>query len=329
MIDGQEGTSSDASLETAGAAIGALLSGIEPEEKQEREAPRKPAQEAEAESTTTEDTEQSESGEQSNDDEQLEVDDQQPQKFKVRVDGQDEEVPLDELLKGYSRTADYTRKTQQLSEEKKAFSTEAEAVKGERQRYATALAQIEEVLESAQSAEPDWESLKAGDPAVFAATYAAWDQQQKQLAAVKAERARADAKVQSDKVEEHKAHLRSESERLVAAVPEWRDPEVAKTEGKQLMEYAKSKGFTPEDMAAVTDHRVFLILRDAMQHQQAIKNKPALREKIEKVRVMGPSNNSPQRREVSDLTKAKQALAKSGSLADAGAAIALMFSDDD
>lgn len=37
---------------------------------------------------------------------------------KVKVDGEELEVPVAELLQGYSRTADYTRKTQSLAEER-------------------------------------------------------------------------------------------------------------------------------------------------------------------------------------------------------------------
>jgi len=37
---------------------------------------------------------------------------------RVKVDGQDEEVPLREALSGYSRTADYTRKTQELAQQR-------------------------------------------------------------------------------------------------------------------------------------------------------------------------------------------------------------------
>jgi hypothetical protein len=41
---------------------------------------------------------------------------EQPQVFTVKVDGKEVEVTLDELQKGYSRTQDYTRKTQQIAE---------------------------------------------------------------------------------------------------------------------------------------------------------------------------------------------------------------------
>ena len=63
------------------------------------------------------DTEQSEENEESEEEEK-------PQVFTVKVDGKEVEVTLDELQKGYSRTQDYTRKTQQIAEVRK--QTEAE-----------------------------------------------------------------------------------------------------------------------------------------------------------------------------------------------------------
>jgi hypothetical protein len=46
----------------------------------------------------------------------LELDDDVAQRYvRVKVDGEDVEVPLTEALSGYSRTADYTRKTQELA----------------------------------------------------------------------------------------------------------------------------------------------------------------------------------------------------------------------
>jgi hypothetical protein len=46
----------------------------------------------------------------------LDLDDDIAERYvRVKVDGQDAEVPLREALQGYSRTADYTRKTQELA----------------------------------------------------------------------------------------------------------------------------------------------------------------------------------------------------------------------
>ena len=60
-----------------------------------------------------------ESDEQTEGDEEAEEAPQSGQTFRVKVDGEEVEVPLDELLKGYSRTADYTRKTQAIAEARK------------------------------------------------------------------------------------------------------------------------------------------------------------------------------------------------------------------
>lgn len=49
----------------------------------------------------------------------LDLDDDVANRYvRVKVDGVDEEVPLREALSGYSRTADYTRKTQELSQQR-------------------------------------------------------------------------------------------------------------------------------------------------------------------------------------------------------------------
>jgi hypothetical protein len=49
----------------------------------------------------------------------LDIDDDLAQRYvRVKVDGVDEEVPLREALSGYSRQADYTRKTQELAQQR-------------------------------------------------------------------------------------------------------------------------------------------------------------------------------------------------------------------
>ena len=48
----------------------------------------------------------------------LDVDEVADRYVRVKVDGEELEVPLNEALSGYSRTADYTRKTQQLAQQR-------------------------------------------------------------------------------------------------------------------------------------------------------------------------------------------------------------------
>lgn len=50
-----------------------------------------------------------------------EVEGEEEEVFVVRIDGEEVEVTLDELLNGYSRQADYTRKTQELAATRQRF----------------------------------------------------------------------------------------------------------------------------------------------------------------------------------------------------------------
>ena len=101
------------------------------------------------------------------DDEEAEVE-SNVQSFKVRSDGVDLDVTLDELISGYSRQSSFTKKSQSLAEDRKSFESEiAEA----RQLRSQAI----EVLESAKTAQPQqapktpeyWQDLKDSDPMQF------------------------------------------------------------------------------------------------------------------------------------------------------------------
>lgn len=77
--------------------------------------------EAEMEAEVEDDFEEGEEIEQSLE-EQTEVEEElQPQAYTVKVDGVEQEVTLAELQNGYSRQQDYTRKTQELSQQRKSI----------------------------------------------------------------------------------------------------------------------------------------------------------------------------------------------------------------
>ena len=90
------------------------------------------------------------------------------QLYKVRSDGEDIEVPLDELISGYSRHSSFTKKSQALADDRKGFEKEVAESRQIRQ-------QAIEILESAQSASSQtpqkdseyWQNLKDSDPMQF------------------------------------------------------------------------------------------------------------------------------------------------------------------
>ena len=94
---------------------------------------------------------------------------QTPGTYTIKVDGKDVEVTLDELQAGYSRQADYTRKSQVLAEQRKKADEELATTQQERQRYLSQLEQFNIQADSKieELAKTDWTRLKEEDPTEY------------------------------------------------------------------------------------------------------------------------------------------------------------------
>ena len=90
----------------------------------------------------------------------------EPSTYTVKVDGKDVEVTLDELRSGYSRQADYTRKSQVLAEQRQKADEELAATQQERQRYISQLEQFTDTTDKKldEFKSVDWIKLKEEDP---------------------------------------------------------------------------------------------------------------------------------------------------------------------
>lgn len=206
---------------------------------------------------------------------------QETPRYRVKVDNEELEVDLDELIKGYSRTSDYTKKTQSLAEQRK--QVEAERAKIEeaaklRDTYSQRLQVIEQML--SQQPEEDLSALKDSDPVGYAIKVAEKMEREKQLSAVRAEREAVQAKQVAEHQERLKAHLAQEGERLKAAIPDLADEVKGEVIRKEIRDYAKSNGWTDQELSQVYDHRAVIALYRAMQFEKLQKSKPAVQKKV-------------------------------------------------
>jgi hypothetical protein len=298
------------------AAFNAPAEGSAPESPSEPVPPEATAEdETPDESATTEQT--AEESDQSEDEESPDASSPPPPPtFTVKVDGEERDVPLEELLKGYSRTEDYTRKTQKLAEERKASEAELLAVRAEREQYASTLGKLEEFLTSSTPKEPDWVTLQRENPEAFPAEFAAWQVRERQLKEVQAERQAADAKVMEDRKAELTKVIEAEKVLTLEKIPEWQDAGKAQAEWSELERYAESQGYSANDLKAVVDHRVIVMLRKAMLHDRAAQ--ATVPPPVKKAApVMQPGAAQPAKKPVTELTRAKQRLAKTGDVRDA------------
>lgn len=326
-----EGTGDESlTLDAASSVFESLLS--DSEDRKDSETP--PAQESPAPESDAEAAEPAEAKDESDEPDQPdEPPTEEPEaqtldpnlKVKVKVDGEELEVTLEEALKGYSRTQDYTRKTQANAEVRKTVEAEQAVLRAERAQTLERYKQLEQLIADLTPKEPDWSALQKEDPARFAAEYAAWDQHQKEVKRLQEERAQAETLVTQDFLQQRQAHLAAETQRMLDAIPVWKDESVAKAEKAKMRDYAKSLGFEDDRISQVDDHRLMVMLRKAMLYDEAQAKKPAVQARIEKVKTAPPGAAGAPKPTVTDTTRALQRLAKTGKPEDAAAAFLTML----
>jgi len=243
---------------------------------------------------------------------------EQPQLYTIKVDGQDTEVTLEELQNGYSRQRDYTRKTQELAEQRKAIEAQQQEVSQKDAIYSQLLPRMEATLKGELENEPDWNALYEADPIAYVREKDVWNEKKQKLQAVQAEAQRVQQESQVEQQKKLQQFVEYGNQQLLDQIPEWQDNEVAAKEKMSIRDYGVSVlGYTPQEMDSVYDYRVLLGLRNAwLQHktQQATKVKPTEKKAVARTARPGTSNVP---KSTTPVKRAKQRLAKTGKVQDA------------
>ena len=252
---------------------------------------------------------------------EVEYEEEAKPRYKVKASGEEVEVELDELIKGYQQGTDYTKKSQALAEQRKAIEAERghlEYVKQERQAYAQKLQALDSFL-TQQHQSVDLEVLKDTDPIGYAVAVAEQSQREKQLAVVRNEQQRIAQQQQAEQQSQLQNHLRQESEKLVSLIPELATPQ-GDAVRKQIRDYAKSVGWSDQELSSVYDSRAVHTLYKAMKYEQLQKSKPELNKKLLAApKMMRSGTSAPPTRSAQDK-QAMQRLRETGKVTDAAKA---------
>jgi len=313
-----ENTNPQGSVDTSvQGAANAFMSFLEPQAEEAKAQPKASEDQQEEYPADTEYEEQDVSAEEA--DSQDEVVEEQP-RYRVKVSGEEVEVSLDELLNGYSRTADYQKKTQSLAEQRK--SVEAERIKIDeaaktRETYAQRLQVIEQLLQQ-QDQGQDLASLKSEDPIAYAVAMAEKMERDKQLQAVQMEKQRVQQEQQSHQQALLQKHIQAEQQKLVEAIPEFKDEVKAEVVRRDIRNYAKSIGFSDQELSQVYDSRAVQTLYKAMQYEKLMANKGAATKKVATApKTFRPGTSNPQSSETEAMKKERATLQKTGNKRDA------------
>ena len=282
------------------------LMGDEPETIDEEISAEDDAAEVESEDVESEDAEEPEQEE-------------KPSKFTVKVDGKDVEVSLDELQKGYSRTEDYTRKTQALAQERKQAQAEFESVRNERAQYAQLLGALQEQLTQA-TPQVDMDYLYNEDPIEWVKQRELQRSNAERMAAIASEQQRLSAEQAKEQNAYLKDELSKEKDLLLSQAPELRDPKTAAKAKQDWISAGKAVGLSEQELNNVRDHRILLALRKLAAYDSMVAKRKDLKPVQSSTPTARPGTISKQPQS-SIVKQSQQRLAKTGNVRDAASLI--------
>ena len=290
MSDNPQGTGSISLNDAVSLLNTPIPDKVEEERPEEQEAPQ--PMEAEAEVTEEDNQPEAESYEDDEDDaveveESEEEDDyedveeeSQENLYTVKVDGEEVEITLDEALNGYQRQQTFTKRSQEIAEQRKAAEKEAAQAKEARDYYAQQLDVLAQQIQQTIPQEPDWVALaKEVTAEEYNAIRAEYDNRQANLAKVEQER---QAVAQQQAAEQEKMlheHLRAQRSDMLNRIPQWKDDDVRNKERLEVVEYARNIGFSEQEVSQATDARAVELLYKAMQWDNLQRKKPTAKKR--------------------------------------------------
>ena len=323
MANTAKPTGLQSNIEQTAASLEALLT---PPEETSEEVPEKAQQEVDAVNETVEEEIEElklQEDVEETDEENLEVDQVeleepgQPPLYAVKVGGEELEVTLDDLQAGYSRQQDYTRKTQELAQQRKTVEQQQAELSQKDKVYSELLPRLQQNLQNDMGDEPDWTALYEQDPIGYVRERDVWNEKKEKLNAVTAENSRLAQEAQQQQQEKVRKYVEYGEQQILQQIPEWKDTNVATTEKMAIRDYAINElGFTPQEIDQVYDYRLLMGLRSGYLHSktmQATKKNP----KQKAAARVGRPGTVTQRKTTTPLKKAKTRLKKSGKVKDA------------
>jgi hypothetical protein len=206
----------------------------------------------------------------------------EPETFDLELDGEVHTLPA--ALKGaFLRQADYTRKTQELAEHRRAVEAERQALAEHRRGLEdhagdrATLAALDRHLQD--YATVDWDALAQADPGRAQALWAGLQDTQAvrdQFASALMHR---ETRAQIEAAREAAEAMAATGRQLSQEIEGW-SPEVA----HKLVEYAQAFGVTLEELAEAADPRLWKLLHKAYQADQA-----GQRETAERAQAVRPA----------------------------------------
>ena len=309
-------------VETQVDAVETFTNMLEAEESNDKPEVTNEQEDEEAVEETAEETEPEEVEEESEEDEPDDTDEddvevEERKTYRVKAGGEEKDVTLEELVSGYQKGDDYTKKSQTLAEARKKVEAHAHEVQQAMQvkeEYAQRLAQVEQFLMS-DGEQVNLDELKENDPIQYAIKVAEQTETNKKINLLRQERAKVQQQQQAYQAQQQHAVVANEAKMLSEKVKEFSDPKKAEQIKNDIRSFGKSVGFSDQELSQVYDHRHVLILQKAMEYDKLQQSKAGVNKKLSNAPRMAKKGKKVMNAD--NYTKQKKRLRSSGSLDDA------------
>jgi hypothetical protein len=248
--------------------------------------------------------------------------------YTVKVGDDELEVSLDELMKGYSRQSDYTKKAQALSEQRKDVDTltqqhqaEIQQIQQERQQYMDSLTQVIENANLDQF-NVDWDRLKAEDPLEYITKKQEFQDAKDKVAQLQHQQQQTAIRQQQQHQEQLQQQMSYEHTQLVEKLPDWGQPDKQTQLAGELRSYLSDQGYVPDEIDGLIDHRSFIVAHKAMMYDRLRKADPKAKKLKNKPRVVRGGKGTTKAKASRDrVQQNRNRLKQSGHVRDAARAL--------
>jgi hypothetical protein len=256
------------------------------------------------------------------DDSEADAEEDEPaeQLFTVKVNGREQQVPLTELLRGYSGQAYIQKGMQEVAQAKQEASAVYEALLSERQQLAQFMQAAQAGQLPTRAPEPPSEDLLSRDPIGYLEARVKYDKEIAAYQQTQAAMQELNARTSQAQQQAYAAYLKDQHAQLVQAIPAFAKPETAAKVKQELLNIGTEfYGYTPDELRAVADARAVKVLHDAAQYRRLMAGKGGEKQAAQapKTPVIKPGvKAAPQASKRMKGEKAKAQMKRTGSVDD-------------
>lgn len=250
--------------------------------------------------------------------EEASVEEQPIKSLKLKVNGEEIEKPLEEVIALAQQGADYTQKTQQVAEQRKALEAQEQALQAQAQMLqqqaelqsaligdVAQLTAVDQQLEAYSKV--NWQELSDNDFVEAQKLFFTYNQLQQQRGAIAQELDAKQIAMMQAKQQELAQRIEKGKEVLAKEIPNW-----SRDTSQAIISTGKEYGFTEDELSNIYDARYVKVLHDAMQWRK-LQSNPSVKNKVSQAKpVVKPGAKDTKVVESAQRKEMRNSLKKTG-----------------